>query len=171
MAPQRRRKAIAKTGRSQGDGDFDAWIPAMVAILVALFMVFSAGAQTATAGPTRLFDVQKFEATAIAYERAAVREIHTAFVVERPALSQRAADRQVIMAPLPPLGMTEPVAPEAMTSPLTQATNRLWTGIAIAAVLLGALMVADGLWRRGGPAPKTAPEIAPETASRATPQA
>lgn len=152
------------------DTGFDVWIPALVALLAALFMVVTARAEDApvpVAAPQPLFNAQRFEDSAMDREAAAIAVARGVYAEEAAAPEPRLRHLKlgtVIVSALPEM---HPItAAEALRSVVTgpslsersasvanppargDASVRLLVSLGIAALLAGALVVLYRVWRR-----------------------
>lgn len=125
--------------RTDGGAGWDVWLPAVVAIAAALFIV---GLAQAAEGPRPIFDAARFEPSAVARETAAASP--------RSGL----AARPVAVTALPDLSPRAAPPPER---PVTIARNearrllpaeRLAAAIGIAALLVCVLLALGRQWRR-----------------------
>lgn len=156
------------------EAGLDVWLPILVAIAAAFFLLLSANAQEAA--PRPIFDAARFEMTEAertALEESAARLDRAAAAldtararllpghVEMRALPALAAGAQPATPRYTPeyTARYTPGAPAArpvlISSPSNAAANpgwlRLTLGLAIAAMLGGALYLLDRTWRRTGP--------------------
>ncbi|MBL9011372.1 MAG: hypothetical protein JNL56_09360 [Alphaproteobacteria bacterium] len=125
--------------RTDGGAGWDVWLPAVVAIAAALFIV---GLAQAAEAPRPIFDAARFEPSAVARESAAA------------APREGLAVRPVAVAALPDLS---PRAAPPPDRPVTVARNeerqllpaeRLAAAAGIAALLVHVLLVLARQWRR-----------------------
>lgn len=161
MTDKRRSRARARL--RDGGAGFDVWLPALVALIAAIVMVYAANAQTAA--PRPIYDAERFamsEAERTALERqAAASAGHAVRLTATP----------VEMRPLAPLytaeyraaptggsvqtavpGRHPPVVDRVRPTSRTTGWERLLIALFIASLLGGALCLLDRTWRRTGPA-------------------
>ncbi len=164
MADQR--KSRARAAAEEHEAGLDVWVPALVAIAAAFFLILSASAQEAP--PRTIYNAERF----------AMSEAERTMLEERAAHTGRAlAAVPVEMQALPELRVTEPRAeaappgpPPVAARPATIADRdaagptpgwvRLAMALVIAAMLGGALYLLDRTWRRTGPADLTGAQAA-----------
>ena len=131
--PQHDRPRARAKQQDDVDSGFDVWIPMIVAIIAAIYLVVAANAQS-TDAPRAIFDANRFEESAVALETAeakAGRELTGAEAAEAESRADRLKIGPVIIAALPEL---EPALVEADP----EATNGGWTGVQHLAVETGA---------------------------------
>lgn len=147
MPEPHRPRSRAHADRQPDISGFDVWLPALVAIATALFLVFGAQAQDVpTDAPRAIYDESLFDEAAIARERA-VQALDLA---------------PVTVAPLPPIGPAVPdgaapastarTVPFALPAPeptiLEIGLSRFAVAGFIALLLIGALVTLKRTWRR-----------------------
>jgi len=152
------------------EAGLDVWLPILVAIAAAFFLLLSANAQTAA--PRPIYDAQRFsmtQAERTALEEGAARLAEATIQLE--ATRARLLPAHVEMRALPALA-AGPVATPRYTPAYTQTYTpavrpvlisrgaasddssggvRLAIALVIAAMLGGALFMLDRTWRRTGP--------------------
>ncbi|MFT3811256.1 MAG: hypothetical protein QM698_15195 [Micropepsaceae bacterium] len=153
------------------EAGLDVWLPVLVAIAAAFFLLLSANAQTAA--PRPIYDAQRFvmtEAERTALEEGAARLADAAAALEETRV--RLVPGHVEMRALPALAAVQVATPRytpsytrtytppaarpvlisgAAGSDASAGWGRLVLAIMIAAMLGGALVMLDRTWRRTGP--------------------
>jgi len=130
------------------ESGLDVWLPALVALIAAIFLVLSAQAAGAVDAPRPIYAADRFDAATIAAEAAETdRRAATATYAARPDA--------VVVAALPDLpAAAPPVAPAPDraivigTPDEAPGTARLVAGGFIASLLLFALAALARTWRR-----------------------
>lgn len=168
MADRRRPRAKSR----DTDSGFDVWIPALIAVLAAMFMIYTAhaGEPVPTAAPHAIYDASRFDAGAMDREAAAIAVARGVYAAEdaatEPPLRHLTAVN-VVVAALPELQTltvaTDPeadaaraariamAAPQPMTIAQSQSASglsRLAVMLAIGALLIGTLVMLQKTWRR-----------------------
>lgn len=151
----------------QDDAGFDVWLPALVAIATAFFLILSASAQEAS--PRPIYNVERFTMSEAERTRLEEQAARAADDLERAATHMRAVHQRVEMQALPeiraaiadaeaaavppqPVVIAQPVVISgAASSAPSPGWLRLAMALAIAAMLGGALYLLDRTWRRTGP--------------------
>ena len=163
MPKQDRPRARARQ-QEDDDSGFDVWIPMIVALIAAIYMVVAANAQAADA-PRTIFDANRFEEAAVALESAearAGREMSEAEAADAAAKVVRLRIGPVIIAALPEiqpaLVETDPEARSdgwadarhvAVSTGVPEAgLGRIVTPIGIALLLIAVLFGLDRTWQR-----------------------
>jgi hypothetical protein len=173
MTDRRTQHARAQAKNLDGAG-FDVWLPAVTAILAALFLIWSANAQEAA--PRAIYSADRFamsEAERTLLEEQAARAASAADSLAESAERFRAATAHVEMQALPDLSMAQatadariavievvpmpaPARPVLIADPTASEPSpgwlRLVMALAIATMLGGALYLLDRTWRRTEPA-------------------
>ncbi len=152
------------------EAGFDVWLPAIVAIIAALFLIWSANAQEAP--PRAIYSAERFamsEAERTMLEEQAARAARAA--EDLADASRNFAARRVEMRALPALPAAERLADLRFSDPRVEPVRvaarpvliadpdatpspgwvRLTMALAIAAMLGGALYLLDRTWHRTGP--------------------
>jgi hypothetical protein len=162
--PQQDRPRARTEQQDDVDTGFDVWIPMIVAIVAAIYLVVAANAQS-TDAPRAIFDANRFEESAVALETAearAGRAMSGAEAAEAASRADRLKIGPVIIAALPEL---EPALveadPEAATVGWTGVRSvdvqtdapqpgvfRIVTPIGIALLLIAVLFGLDRTWQR-----------------------
>lgn len=163
----------ARAAAEPEEAGLDVWLPVLVAIAAAFFLLLSATAQEAA--PRTIYDAQRFamtEAERTVLEESAARRAGDLAVAPR-ALNRTAAHVEMLALPALPVAGHDTVAmAPAPSGPVHVATRpdlvaareapepapgwtRLALALAIAAMLGGALYLLDRTWHRTGPAPLT----------------
>ena len=160
MIDHRERPRVTLRERDSG---FDVWLPALVAIIAAIFMLTAAHAQDAGANagwdaPRALYDTGRFAPDAIAREAAEAQAARNAATYTAARASYVAAD--VTVAALPDLtaapAVASRIAPAVDRSVVIRADEapslgRFVAAGLIAALLLAALVALAKTWRRTDP--------------------
>lgn len=174
MTDRQTQQTRARAAAEPEEAGFDVWLPALVAIATAFFLILSASAQQAP--PRPIYDAERFamsEAQRTLLEERAARAAAATDELARAADRFRAANARVEMRALPPIyaAIVDPVAgsrdtyrayaPEARADEVRIGDDaasvaapgwlRLVMALAIAAMLGGALYMLDRTWRRTGP--------------------
>lgn len=164
-----KRQSRARAAAGDEDAGFDVWLPALVAMAAAFFLILSASAQEAQ--PRAIYSAERFamsEAERTMLEEQAARAARAAEDlaaasrvtrrVEMRALPElRTAERlaEIRVAATPDIQARIAVRPVIIADPDAADTSpgwlRLVMALTIAAMLGGALYLLDRTWRRTGP--------------------
>lgn len=163
MADNRRPRAQSR----ERESSFDVWIPAVVAVIAAMFMLAGVHAEEVpVAAPRAIYDAHRFDAGAMDREAAAVAIVRGVYAdlteIPEPHLGHLMAG-DVVVAVLPEIhplvAETQEAGFAAMAAPLSAPQSasasrennllpRLLVTLGIAALLIGALVALQRTWRR-----------------------
>lgn len=168
-----KRQSRARAAAGDEDAGFDVWLPALVAMAAAFFLILSASAQEAQ--PRAIYSAERFamsEAERTMLEEQAARSARAAEDLAAATRDASRVTRRVEMRALPELRTAERLAeirvaatpdiqariavrPVIIADPDAADTSpgwlRLVMALTIAAMLGGALYLLDRTWRRTGP--------------------